>query len=214
SAQVLAIGNDGNVYHQTRFTNGSWSGFAPLPGIGTPTMAAWDVAIAGLPDGSAQVLAIGNDGNVYHQTRFTNGSWSGFAPLPGVGTPTMAAWRVALAGLPDGSSQVLAIGNDGNVYHQTRFANGSWSGFAALPGNGTPTVAARTVGIAGLPDGSSQVAVIGSDGNVYHKTRFNNGGWSLFGAVQGPYGASTFPAQRAAIAGLPDGSSQLVVTRS
>ncbi|WP_280677313.1 glycoside hydrolase domain-containing protein [Kitasatospora sp. MAA19] len=214
SSQVLAIGNDGNVYHQTRFANGSWSGFAALPGIGTPTMAAGDVAIAGLPDGSTQVLAIGNDGNVYHQTRFANGSWSGFAALPGVNSPRMAAGRVAIAGLPDGSSQVLAIGGDGNVYHQTRFANGSWSGFAALPGNGTPTMAARTVGIAGLPDGSSQVAVVGGDGNVYHETRFANGNWSGFGAVQGPYGSSTFPAQRAAIAGLPDGSSQLVVTRS
>ncbi|WP_405363358.1 DUF1906 domain-containing protein [Kitasatospora sp. NBC_00085] len=214
SSQVLAIGNDGNVYHQTRFANGSWSGFAALPGIGTATMAAGDVAIAGLPDGSSQVLAIGNDGNVYHQTRFANGSWSGFAALPGVNSPRMAAGRVAITGLPDGSSQVLAIGNDGNVYHQTRFANGSWSGFAALPGNGVPTMAARTVGIAGLPDGSSQVAVVGGDGNVYHETRFGNGNWSGFGAVQGPYGASTFPAQRAAIAGLPDGSSQLVVTRS
>ncbi|MFF2045276.1 glycoside hydrolase domain-containing protein [Kitasatospora sp. NPDC058170] len=214
SSQVLAIGNDGNVYHQTRFAGGSWSGFAALPGIGTPTMAAADVAIAGLPDGSTQVLAIGNDGNVYHQTRFAGGSWSGFAALPGIGTPTMAAGRVAIAGLPDGSSQVLAIGNDGNVYHQTRFAGGSWSGFAALPGIGTPTMAARTVAIAGLPDGSSQVAVVGGDGNVHHETRFAGGSWSGFGTLQGPYGASTFPAQRAAIAGLPDGSSQLVATRS
>ncbi|MBD0672094.1 glycoside hydrolase domain-containing protein [Streptomyces sp. CBMA156] len=214
SSQVVAIGSDGNVYHETRFANGSWSGFAPLPGVGTPTMAAGDVAIAGLPDGSTQLLAIGNDGNVYHKTRFADGSWSGFAALPGVGTPTMAAGRVAIAGLPDGSSQVLAIGNDGNVYHKTRFANGSWSGFAALPGVGTPTMAARTVGIAGLPDGSSQVAVIGNDGNLYHETRFGSGNWSGFTAVQGPAGVVTFPAQRAAIAGLPDGSSQLVVTRS
>ncbi|MFE6746192.1 glycoside hydrolase domain-containing protein [Kitasatospora purpeofusca] len=213
SSQVLAIGGDGNVYHRTRFADGNWSGFAALPGIGTPTMSARDVAIAGLPDGSSQVLAIGNDGNVYHQTRFADGNWSGFAALPGVTTPQMAAGRVALAGLPDGSSQVLAIGGDGNLYHETRFADGNWSGWAALPGNGTPTMAARTVGIAGLPDGSSQVAVVGGDGNTYHKTRFANGNWSGFGAVQGPYGASVFPAQRAAIAGLPDGSSQLVVTR-
>ncbi|MFF2619202.1 glycoside hydrolase domain-containing protein [Kitasatospora sp. NPDC058046] len=214
SSQVLTVGSDGNVYHRIRLSDGNWSGFAPLPGVGTPTMAAGDVAIAGLPDGSAQVLAIGNDGNVYHETRFSNGSWSGFAPLPGVNSSRMAAGRVAITGLSDGSSQVLAIGNDGNVYHQTRFADGNWTGFAALPGVGTPTMAARTVGIAGLPDGSSQVAVVGGDGNVYHETRFGNGSWSGFAAVQGPYGASTFPAQRAAIAGLPDGSSQLVVTRS
>ncbi len=75
-------------------------------------------------------------------------------------------------------------------------------------------MAARTVGIAALPDGSTQVAVVGGDGNVYHESRFANGNWSGFAAVQGPYGASVFPAQRAAIAGLPDGSSQLLATRS
>ncbi|WP_179853153.1 glycoside hydrolase domain-containing protein [Streptomyces sp. 1331.2] len=214
SSQVVAIGNDGNVYHQARFADGTWSGFAPLPGVGTPRMAAGDVAIAGLPDRSSQVLAIGNDGNVYHEARFTDGNWSGFAPLPGVNTARMAAGRVAITGLPDGSSQVLAIGNDGNVYHEARFTSGNWSGFAPLPGVGTPTMAARTVGIAGLPDGSTQVAVVGGDGNVYHEARFTSGNWSGFAAVQGPYGASVFPAQRAAIAGLPDGSTQLLATRS
>ncbi|MFF2750583.1 glycoside hydrolase domain-containing protein [Kitasatospora sp. NPDC058048] len=214
SSQVVTVGSDGNVYHRIRSADGNWSGYGALPGVGTPTMGASDIAIAGLPDGSAQVLAIGNDGNVYHETRFSNGSWSGFAPLPGVNSSRMAASRVSITGLPDGSSQVLVIGGDVNIYHEARFADGNWSGFAALPGSGTPTMAARAVGIAGLPDGSSQVAVIGNDGNLYHETRFTNGAWSGFAAVQGAYGASTFPAQRAAIAGLPDGSSQLVATRS
>ena len=214
SSQVLAIGNDGNVYHEIRSATGTWSGFAPLPGVGSPNMSARAVAIAGMPDGSSQVLAIGNDGNVYHEIRFANGNWSGFAPLPGVGSPKMSARAVAIAGMPDGSSQVLAIGNDGNVYHEIRFANGNWSGFAPLPSASSPTMAASAVAIAGMPDGSSQVLAIGSDGNVYHNIRLANGNWSGFGAVQGPYGSSTFPAQRVAIAGLPDGSSQILATRS
>ncbi|WP_329562377.1 glycoside hydrolase domain-containing protein [Kitasatospora sp. NBC_01266] len=214
SSQVLAIGNDGNVYHNIRSANGNWSGFAALPGIGTPNMAAGDVAIAGMPDGSSQVLAIGNDGNVYHEIRFANGNWSGFAALPGIGTPNMAAKRVAIAGMPDGSSQVLVIGNDGNVYHEIRFANGNWSGFAPLPSAGSSTMAASAVAIAGMPDGSSQVLAIGNDGNVYHNIRLANGNWSGFGAVPGPYGSNTFPAQRVGIAGMPDGSSQILATRS
>ncbi|MFD4658299.1 glycoside hydrolase domain-containing protein [Kitasatospora sp. NPDC058444] len=214
SSQVLTIGGDGNVYHRIRLADGNWSGYGRLPGVGTPAMLASDVAIAGMPDGSAQVLAIGSDGNVYHETRFSDGTWSGFAPLSGVNSSRMTASRVAIAGMPDGSSQVLAIGSDGNVYHESRFTNGVWSGFAPISGVGAPTMAARTVGIAALPDGSSQVAVVGNDGNVYHESRFTNGVWSGFAAVQGAYGASTFPAQRAAIAGLPDGSSQLVASRS
>ena len=212
SSQVLAIGTDGNVYHRARFANGSWSAFQPLDGVGTSLMGASQVSIAGMPDGSAQVLAIGNDGNVYHRTRFASGSWSGFAPLDGVGTSRMGASRISIAGMPDGSSQVLAIGNDGNVYHCARFTSGNWSAFAPLDGVGTSRMPATQVSITGLPDGSSQVLAIGTDGNVYHRTRFAGGNWSAFTATGGANGAATFAAQRIGIAGMPDGSSQILAT--
>ncbi|BFV56767.1 hypothetical protein KCMC57_up18710 [Kitasatospora sp. CMC57] len=210
TSQVLAIGNDGNVYHQTRLTSGSWTGFAPLNGIGTPTMQAREVAIAGLPDGTSQVTVIGNDGNIYHETRLTNGSWTGFAPLNGIGTSTMQARAVAITGLPDGTSQVLAIGNDGNIYHQTRLTSGSWTGFAPLNGIGTPTMQAGAVSIAGMPDGTSQVLAIGNDGNAYHQTRLTSSDWTGFQPIAGYDGAPTFNGPRAAITAMPDGSAQIL----
>jgi hypothetical protein len=74
-------------------------------------------------------------------------------------------------------------------------------------------MSAGAVAIAGLPDGSSQVLAIGNDGNAYHDIRFASGSWSGFSAVQGPYGSSTFPSQRVGIAGMPDGSSQILDVR-
>ncbi|MFJ8437953.1 glycoside hydrolase domain-containing protein, partial [Kitasatospora griseola] len=112
-AQEPAAPAAGVLFHDVREANGSWEGFAPLEGVGTPTMLARETAIAGMPDGTAQVVGIGSDGNVYHETRLANGSWTGFAPLAGVGTPTMQASKVAIAGMPDGSSQVVAVGSDG-----------------------------------------------------------------------------------------------------
>ncbi|MFD5562423.1 glycoside hydrolase domain-containing protein [Kitasatospora griseola] len=213
TAQVVGIGSDGNVYHEARLTDGNWTGFAPLAGVGTPTMQASKVAIAGMPDGTAQVVAIGSDGNVYHEIRLPNGSWSGFAPLAGVGTSTMQAREVAIAAMPDGSAQVVAIGSDGNVYHETRLTNGSWSGFAPLAGVGTPTMLASKVAIAGLPDGSAQVVAIGSDGKVYHETRLTNAGWTGFAPLDG-VGTSTMQAFEVAIAGLPNGTSQVLAIGS
>ncbi|BFV56766.1 hypothetical protein KCMC57_up18700 [Kitasatospora sp. CMC57] len=211
SAQVLGIGNDGNVYHQIRSANGQWSGFATLDGVGTPTMQASKVAIAAMPDGTSQVLAIGNDGNIYHQTRLTSGSWTGFAPLNGVGTPTMQAREVAITGLPDGTSQVLAIGNDGNVYHERRLTDGSWTGFAPLAGlNGAGAMQAGKIGIAGLPDGTAQAVVTGSDGNIYHQIRLNSGSWTGFVALNGYDGAPMMWAGSIGITGLPDGTAQVI----
>ncbi|MGW4648123.1 hypothetical protein [Kitasatospora sp. NPDC004289] len=213
TSQVLAVGNDGNVYHEQRLTDGSWTGFAPLEGVGAPRMQAREVAIAAMPDGTAQVLVIGSDGDVHHQTRLTDGSWTGFAPLEGVGTPRMQAGRIAIAGLPNGTAQVVATGNDGNVYHQTRLTDGSWTGFAPLGGyRGASRMWADSIAIAGLPDGTSQVLVVGNDGKAYHQVRFTDGTWAGFAPVQGFALAPDLPATRVAITGMPDGSSHMVVT--
>ncbi|MER6198487.1 hypothetical protein ABT234_14130 [Streptomyces sp. NPDC001586] len=60
------------------------------------------------PDGSAQLVAIGDDGNVYHRIRNAAGGWSPFQPIAGAGgASTFSAPRVRIAALPDGSAQLL-----------------------------------------------------------------------------------------------------------
>lgn len=233
SAQVLIVGADGGVYHEVRNPDGNWTGFQPLPGMGTPdTAQASRVAIAGLPDGSAQVLIIGADGGVYHQKRDHDGNWTGFAPVAGMNTTDMAkGGDVAIAGLEDGSAQILIIGADGGVYHEIRKPDGEWTGFRPLAGIGTTdTAKGSRVAIAGLPDGSSQVLIIGADGGVYHQARYperyvipdadpnavrvctdTNGCWSGFRPLAGM--GTTDPARGGdvAIAGMPDESAQVLI---
>ncbi|MFG1778463.1 hypothetical protein ACGFIG_18780, partial [Micromonospora sp. NPDC049048] len=95
-----------------RNPNGTWTGFQPVTGYNTTAPAAGkDVAITGMPDGSAQMLMIGIDNGVYHKIRHPNRTWDPLQPLPGAGTPTTAAGsNVSIAGMPDGSAQVTIVG--------------------------------------------------------------------------------------------------------
>ncbi|WP_163566945.1 hypothetical protein [Fodinicola feengrottensis] len=194
SSQVLIIGTDDRVYHEVRYPNGNWSGFAQIPGIGAANfMTAQAISIAGMPDGSSQVLVVGLDGKVYHQVRHADGNWTGFNGLPGIGTTAAAGGKkVAITGMSDGSAQVLIIGTDNSVYHEIRYANGNWTGFAGVPGIGTTAAAgAKEISIGADPDNSAQVVIIGLDNHVYHEIRYANANWT--GAVSTACPASAQP---------------------
>jgi len=70
----------------------------------------------------------------------------------------MSATSIGITGLPNGTSQVVAVGSDNNLWQTTRNTNGTWTGWTAPTGiNGASKFAATQVGIAGMPDGTSQV---------------------------------------------------------
>jgi hypothetical protein len=214
TAQLLIIGADWRVYHQSRGTSGIWSGFETVAGFGTTAPAAGSrVGIAGLPDGSTQIVIIGADNGVYHQIRSALGTWSGFQPLPGLGTPSTAQARdVAIAGLPDGSSQALIIGADGRVYHQRRSATGAWSGFQPVAGQGTTEPAAGSrVAIAGASDGSAHVLIAGAGNVVYHQLRRPDGSWSGFQPLPGFGTPAPAQARDVAVTALVDGTAQVAI---
>ncbi|QDY79938.1 hypothetical protein [Streptomyces qinzhouensis] len=215
SAQVLAVGNDGNLYHSIRLGSGHWNAFEPLAGYdGAPRFAAAGISITTTPDGFAQVLAIGNDRNVYHNVRRSSGHWNGFEPINGYGGGgRMVASSVSIAGAPDGSAQIVAVGDDGNAYHRIRGANGSWTEFAPLAGpGGAHRFGAGDVAVTTTPDGSAQLLATGHDGNVYHDVRSASGHWQGPAPLPGYDGAPRFAARRVAIAGLPDGTAQVLAT--
>jgi hypothetical protein len=140
SLQVLVVGWNDQVHHRARNASGTWTEFHPLNGYGTPDPAAGkQVAIAGLPDNSSQVLITGTDDRIYHRARFATGDWTQFVPLNGEGTTTPAKGKdVAIAGLPNGTAQVLVVGWDDRAYHRVRNANGSWTEFAPVTASVRP----------------------------------------------------------------------------
>jgi hypothetical protein len=195
---AVAIGNDGNLYHDIGYPNGSWQGWQPIQGAdGAAFFNAADVAMTSFPDGSVQVVAIGNDSDIWHNIRHPDGTWQGWNPVGGFGgAPTFSARGLAIAGFADGSAQLVAIGDDGNLYHGIRNADGTWQGWGQLPGfGGATTFNASAVAIAAINDpadpsnGQLQVAAIGNDGRAYHDIRFTDGNWQGWRGVLGPNGA-------------------------
>ncbi|MFE2474974.1 hypothetical protein [Streptomyces sp. NPDC059389] len=150
------------------------------------------------------------DGAMYHCVRGRGGTWTPWRRLAGHdGATTFSGPALAITGMPDGSSQVLAIGIDGIVYHRLRRPDGSWTGFRPPRGVSTPTTGASAIGIAGTPDGSAQVVAVGLDGRVWHNVRLPDGSWTPFGQVPGPNGSDPFPAGQVRITALRDGTTHV-----
>ncbi|MFD8954718.1 CHAP domain-containing protein [Streptomyces xanthophaeus] len=207
STQTLATGNDGNLYHTARYPDGTWTGWGALQGHqGAAKFAAKGQAIAGMPNGDAQVMAIGNDSKIYHNARFKDGNWQGWQPVG-----TWAAKKVAAAPMPDGSMQVMIVGNDDNVYHSIRSVHGEWQGWHAVSGPGTAaTFQGSNISVAGLPNGDAQFLATTADGTVHHNIRFANGEWQGWNKTAGYGGAPTFAASSIAITGTPNGDTQML----
>jgi len=202
-AQMLAVGKDGRIYHNIRFVNGTWQGWSQLG-----TWGAKKVAITGMPNGDAQMLIVGNDGLVYHNARFAGGSWQDWNAVDGLGSATFAASNISIAGMPNGDAQLIAVGSDGNVYHNARFAGSSWQGWNPVAGVGSAThFAASSIAITGMPNGDAQLVAVGNDGVAYHNARFSGGYWQGWNSLG-------FGAINVSIAGVADGSAQIIGTHS
>ncbi|MFI9063712.1 hypothetical protein ACIGQE_17765 [Streptomyces sp. NPDC053429] len=89
---------------------GSWTGFQPPRGVTAPTMGASAIAIAGTPDGCAQIVAVGLDGRIWHALRQPDGTWTPFAQVPGPnGRDPVPAGQVRIAALRDGTTHLTAV---------------------------------------------------------------------------------------------------------
>ncbi|MFJ7276622.1 transglycosylase family protein [Kitasatospora sp. NPDC098663] len=204
------VSKAGDLFHATRLVDGNWTSFSPLDGYaGSAFFNGSQDAIAATPDGSTQTLATGADGNLYHTARYPNGSWTGWAPLDGyAGSARFAARAEAIAGMPNGDTQVMATGSDGKIYHSARYASGAWQDWNVVDGyGGAAGFQSGSFAITGMPNGDAQLIAVGNDGVVYHNARYASGSW------QG-WWSTSFGGQKVAVAGLPDGSAQMVVSRS
>ncbi|MFC8096758.1 hypothetical protein [Streptomyces sp. NPDC057301] len=60
--------------------------------------------------------------------------------------------------MPNGDSQVAAVGLDGRVFHAVRARSGEWTPFHPVRGiRGTGTFPGNQVAVTGLPDGSTRL---------------------------------------------------------
>ncbi|RAJ28924.1 concanavalin A-like lectin/glucanase superfamily protein, partial [Kitasatospora sp. SolWspMP-SS2h] len=162
AVQVLSIAN-GGLRHQTWKPATGWSkdDVPPTSGTGVTAIAA----TGGYSDGSSQFMSV-IGGVIYHQSRFSDGTWSTFTQLGYSGVTAVSA-----AALPDGSTQFVDV-IGGVMYHLTRNLNGTWTGNNQLGGTGVTAVSAI-----GMANGGSQFAYV-SNNNAYWLMRNANGTWS------------------------------------
>jgi len=192
------------MYHDVRNANGTWQpqGWAIPPG----STGFQRVAEDAMPGGSTQFVGVTSSGVLEHNIRFANGSWQGWDALS---QPGVTVTNADIAGMPNGSSQIVESTTGGAMLHDIRNANGSWQsqGWAYI-GTGT---SASMAAITGMPNGSSQLVAVASTGQLMHNIRFANGSWQGWKLVAIDVISKDLLFTSADIAGMPDGSAQIVV---
>jgi hypothetical protein len=190
SAQLIATGDDGNLYFNIRNANGSWRGWSAIPGIaGAQYFSDSWASIAGMPDGSSQLIATDGTNETYHNIRSANGTWQGWQlveGLPGSLSQPFSGFTPSITGMPDGSSQIVEEEYGGDLYHNIRNANGIWQGWRPLGGPDGSSYYIGSAVIASLPNGSSQVFTTTVNSNAtWENTRASNGSWSGWTLLNG-----------------------------
>ncbi len=162
-SQELIVGADGNIYHDIRHIDGTWQGFRPVLGHGADPTAPEQgrrVSIAGMRDGSSEMLILEPNDTVWYVVRDSGGHWSGFNEV------AFDSKDVAITGMPnEDESQILIVGagfsSNFDVFYATHDASG-WANYTTIATRGTTSPGGgRKVSIAGMPDNSTQVFIVG-----------------------------------------------------
>jgi hypothetical protein len=203
--QAVAVTSDGVLEFASRTpdapgSNGFWTGWTPLA---QPGVTVTDASIAGMPNGTSQIIEVTSTGTLKHNIRNANGTWQ----ATGWGTPVGSTGikQAAITAMPNGNSQLVAVTTAGVLLHNIRFANpASWQGWDPMS---QPGVTVADASIAGMPDGSSQLVEVTSTGTLRHNIRLANNTWQATGWGT-PVGATGI--KQASIAALPNGSSEIL----
>ena len=201
SMLCVAVTTGGTLQYDTESAQGVWQGWSTLS---QPGVTVKDTSVAGMPDGSSQIIEVTSTGLLRHDVRNANGSWQ----TGGWGTPggSSGIAQAAITAMPNGDSQLVAVTTGGVLEHNIRHANGSWQGWVAL---NQPGVRVTYASVAGMPDGSSQLVEVTSARVLKHDIRNANGSWQAGG--WGTPAGSTGIAE-AAITPSGDGQVDIVAT--
>ncbi|MBR7824720.1 right-handed parallel beta-helix repeat-containing protein [Actinospica sp. MGRD01-02] len=202
-AEILAATTSGQAEFSSSDFNAVWQ---PWQTLSQPGVTVKWVGLAGMPNGSTQLIEVTSAGRLLHTIRNANGTWQS----SGWGSPAGSTGfaHAAITAMPDGSAQLVAVTTSGVLMHNIRFANGSWQGWRALSQPGTTIIDAS---IAGKPDGSSQIVEVTSGRVMKHTIRFSNGSWQKQGWGS-PAGATDIV--QASIATVGAGSTAIAVTKA
>jgi hypothetical protein len=142
-----------------------WSGWL---GLGRPGMGLSNASAARNADGRLEVLAVAENGSVWHRYQAAAGStsWIGWGEM---GTPpgNLGLREVHVATNADGRLDLIAVANNGTLWHrwQPQPSKGPWAPWSSL---GKPTSAnVRRCTTERNKDGRLQVFALGDDEKVW-----------------------------------------------
>jgi len=177
-----------NLWHTLRNPDGTWQTFfgrIESQVTGGPS-AFVAVGCGSIDRQTLQAVGVGVDGNLWHTLRNADGTWQpSFGLVEGQvtgGPPSFGA--VDCAGTPLGvqALHVVGVGNDSNLWHTLRNADGTWQpSFGLIKGQvaGGPS-AFVAVGCGSADDVVLQVVGVGNDGILWHTLRGPDGTWQRF----------------------------------
>ncbi|MFE1558470.1 transglycosylase family protein [Streptomyces sp. NPDC058734] len=168
---------------------GAWPTCGRLAGLGSDHADPYpDAPTPPAPTGQwrAQV-AVESGGGLYHAVRNADRTWTGFGDVQGVTGAVPGGVRTTAEAGINGDTHVLAVTNEGKLYHSIRFADRSWSDFGDVAGEAGQL--ANITQVAAVSSGTEVQVVVVADGKVFHTVRRANGTWAPFGAVGNPGGA-------------------------
>ncbi|WP_052391605.1 trypsin-like serine protease [Streptomyces sp. NRRL B-24484] len=211
---IVALGNDGHLWHSVRTQTRPWP-MAALPPASRTDLTGADRPLANITQVSAvsigwnlHVVAVAG-GKVYHTVRDANGTWSGWGDVQSAVGPLPTVTTTAIASV-SGELQVVAVAG-GKAYHTIRNSAGSWTawGDVAQAAGSTGTITGVAMTGAG---GDAHLAVLVNNGaQQFHTIRFANRTWQPFANLNGVWGALTATSISAAAV---DTQVQFTVTTS
>ncbi|MFF3021007.1 peptidoglycan DD-metalloendopeptidase family protein [Streptomyces sp. NPDC057939] len=176
-AQV-AVESGGSLHHGVRNPNGTWSKFGDVQNEGGDVPSGVRTTAEAGIDGDTHLLAVSNEGKLYHTVRFADGSWGGFGDVNAVAGALSNVTQVAAASV--GAELQVAVVADGKVYHTVRRADGNWTPLAPV---GNPAADRPVTKVAMARTGSDVQVVAVVDGALHHTARLANGTWLGWGDV-------------------------------
>ncbi|MEV6287083.1 hypothetical protein [Kribbella sp. NPDC051770] len=159
-------------------SDGSWTGFTPIPSQSGPTTGAPHVAVTSLGS-ELHVFGASERGTaLFHTVRSSAGSWQErWTTLRSFGTIT----RVATTRV--GTTIDTAVLAGGKLLHAIRSSSGTWTGWGNIETSaGTIANGVLDVALAGI--GSQlHVLVVSGSSEVYHAVRRADATWQRFRKV-------------------------------
>ncbi|WP_097976919.1 hypothetical protein [Streptomyces sp. gb14] len=211
SVQFLAYGLDRRIYHNIRRSDGTWQGWLPVANAADPRLSGGRLAMTAASDGTMHALTIGDDGYLRHTLRHPDGTWQETWAVVTDRSQPVKARDVAATTQRNGTLEIFVLDTSGVMRTTQRWSVGAWNTWQTVRGiDMEATFVGTDLAVSTLPDGTLQIAAVGSGGYVWHTTRDARG-------VNKPWGRPDFlpndlmRATDVALATGSDGTSQLAV---